>query len=157
MKVLIVEDDDISRKILIRILSQLGACDAVIDGAEAVEAFELAWEDNDPYDLLLMDIMMPEVDGQEALKHIRKIERQMGIRGNKEVKVIMLTALEDAHSVVEAFYRGGATSYLVKPIGAEQLMIELKKLNFLSADQEKYLMQGIGKINDQQSTGTDSR
>ncbi len=155
MKVLIAEDDDVSRKILIRILSQLGECDAVIDGAEAVEAFELAWEDNEPYDLLLLDIMMPEVDGQEALKRIRKIERQMGIRGNKEVNVIMLTALDDAHSVVEAFYRGGATSYLVKPIGTEQLLIELKKLDLLSADQEKHLLQDRGKENGRQSSSID--
>lgn len=157
MKVLIAEDDEISRKILMRILSQLGECDTVIDGTEAVEAFEVAWEDNEPYDLLILDIMMPEVDGQEALKSIRKIERQMGIRGNKEVKVIMLTALDDAHSVVEAFYRGGATSYLVKPIVTEQLLVELKKLNLLTTDQEECLLQGRGKTNGRQSTGTDSR
>ncbi|MBT8339029.1 MAG: response regulator [Desulfatitalea sp.] len=136
MKILIAEDDDISRKIIRTIVSRLGACDTVVDGAEAVEAFELAWEDGQPYDLILLDIMMPDVDGQEALKQIRQIERQMGIRGKQEVKVIMLTALDDPRSVVEAYYRGGANAYLVKPIDTEKLKAELKKLNLLPAGHE---------------------
>jgi len=155
MKVLIAEDDDISRKILTRILSRLGTCDSVVDGAEAVEAFELAWADGAPYDLVLLDIMMPEVDGQEAIKQIRKIERQMGIRGKKEVKVIMLTALDDPRSVVEAYYHGGATSYLVKPIGTEQLMIELKKLDLLTTEQEHLMLQWTGDADALQNTSID--
>lgn len=147
MKILIAEDDDISRKIITKILSNLGPCDSVVDGAEAIEAFELAWADNEPYDLIVLDIMMPEVDGQEAVKQIRKIERQMGIRGKKEVKVIMLTALDDPRSVVQAYYQGGATSYLVKPVGTEQLMTELKNLDLLTTDQERQLSQWKGNGN----------
>ncbi len=131
MKILIAEDDDISRMIIRKILERYGTCDTVVDGTEAVEAFKLAWSDEEPYDLIMLDIMMPDIDGQEALKQIRNIERQMGIRGSREVKVIMLTALEDAHSVINAFYRGGATSYLVKPIETEKLMAELKNLGLL--------------------------
>ncbi len=136
MKILIAEDDDISRMIIKKILSQFGTCDTVVDGAETIEAFKLAWEDETPYDLICLDIMMPDIDGQEALKQIRSLEKQMGIRGRKEVKVIMLTALDDPHSVIEAFYRGGATSYLVKPIEMDKLIKELKKLDLLTSDQE---------------------
>lgn len=136
MKILIAEDDDISRMIIRKILERLGSCDTVVDGAEAIDAFKLAWEDEDPYDLIMLDIMMPDIDGQEALKQIRNIERQMGVRGSKEVKVIMLTALDDAHSVVKAFYQSGATSYLVKPIETDKLMAELKGLGLVSPDAE---------------------
>ena len=134
MKILIAEDDAISRQIIHKILVRFGRCDAVVDGAEAVEAFKLAIEDGEPYDLICLDIMMPEVDGQVALKQIREIERRMEIRGEREVKVIMLTALDDAHSVVEAYYRGGATAYLVKPIEADKLMLELHRLGLNNAE-----------------------
>jgi len=154
MKILIAEDDDISRMIIRKILERLGTCDTVVDGAETIEAFKLAWADDDPYDLILLDIMMPDIDGQEALKEIRNVERQMGIRGSKEVKVIMLTALDDAHSVVEAYYRGGATSYLVKPIETEKLMTELKNLGLLNTGQKTLFDQEKGKDHGKENSGT---
>ncbi|MBI5895037.1 MAG: response regulator, partial [Desulfobacterales bacterium] len=87
--------------------------------------------------LICLDIMMPGVDGQAALKQIREFERQMETRGEREVKVIMLTALDDAHSVVEAYYRGGATAYLVKPIESNKLMMELQRLGLITAEQSQ--------------------
>lgn len=154
MKILIAEDDDISRMIIKKILERIGTCDTVVDGTETIEAFTLAWEDDAPYDLILLDIMMPDVDGQEALKEIRGIERQMGIRGSREVKVIMLTALEDPTSVVEAYYRGGATSYMVKPIETEKLMAELVNLGLLSEAQASLFRRQGEKENGTKDTGT---
>ena len=137
MRILIAEDDAISRRIIEKNLGRFGRCDSVVDGAEAVEAFKLAAEDGAPYDLICLDIMMPGVDGQAALKQIREIERQMGIRGPREVNMIMLTALNDPHSVVEAYYRGGATAYLVKPIEAEKLRFELRRLGLVAVEESK--------------------
>src|SRR6056297_3092176 len=96
-------------------------CDVVVDGGEAIEAFSMAWEENDPYQLILLDIMMPNVDGQTALKEIRAAEARMGVNGSDAVKVIMTTALEDPKNVVEAYYQGGADSYLVNPIDRAKL------------------------------------
>lgn len=126
MKTLIVEDDFISRKIMKELLAPLGECDIATDGAEAVQAFRLAHEEKRPYDLVCMDIMMPNMDGHEALERIREMERDMGVAASGEVKVIMTTALDDPRNVVEAFYRGGATSYLVKPITRQKLMKEIR-------------------------------
>lgn len=95
MKFLIVEDDFGSRKLIQALLRSYGQCDVVVDGNEGVEAFRLAWEENSPYDLVLLDIMMPKLDGQEALREIRHIEREIGVAPDDEVKVIMTTALED--------------------------------------------------------------
>lgn len=131
MKTLIVEDDFISRKIMMELLAPLGECDIAIDGEEAVQAFRLAHEEKRPYDLICMDIMMPNMDGTEALKLIRAAESAMGLMGAAEVKVVMTTALDDPKSVVEAFYRGGATSYLVKPITRQKLMQEIRSHGLL--------------------------
>ena len=131
MRILIAEDDKISRRILNAILKKYGDCDLVVDGAEAIRAYNLAWEDDLPYDLICLDIMMPNMDGHQALKKIRASERKRGIRGSQEVKVLMVTALSDPCSVFEAFYDGGATGYLVKPIISDTVVDELHKFGLL--------------------------
>lgn len=131
MKTLIVEDDFISRRIMKELLAPLGECDIAVDGAEAVQAFRLAHEERRPYDLVCMDLMMPNMDGHEALVRIREMERDMGMIGAGETKVIITTALDDPKNVVEAFYRGGATSYLVKPVTRQTLMQEIRSHGLL--------------------------
>ncbi len=131
MRVLIVEDDFTSRKLMQNILAPYGECDIAVNGKEAVEAFEEGLKNDNPYDLVCMDIMMPEMDGQEALKQIRSIEKNMGIRGPKEVKVVMTTALDDPKNVVEAYYKGGATSYIPKPIDRQLFVHLLRNLGLI--------------------------
>lgn len=130
MRVLIVDDDFISRRLLQKILSNYGDCDIAVDGAEAIKAFEIAWNEGKPYDLICMDIVMPNIDGQQALRKIRVIESERSIHRTHEVKVIMTTSLDDPESVSDAIYKGGATSYLIKPISKVSITNELKKLGF---------------------------
>ena len=132
MKTLIVEDDFVSRKLLKDIMQKYSDCDVVIDGKEAIQAFRLAWEDDQPYDLILMDIMMPRMDGKEAVKQIRAFEKEINVSGSKEVKIVMTTALGDPKTVFETYYQCGATSYLVKPLSKEKIFDELKKLKLNS-------------------------
>lgn len=128
MRFLIVDDEFICRKLLQVILSEHGECDTAVNGVEAVEAFQLAVDRNEPYDLICMDIMMPGMNGQEALERIRRLEKQIGVRQVDEVKVIMVTALGDPKSVIDAYYDGGATAYVVKPIEHRKLIEEIRKL-----------------------------
>lgn len=132
MKTLIVEDESTSLVILNELLSPFGECYTAVDGAEAIRAFRVALEENEPYDLICMDIMMPNIDGQQALKEIRKIETEKHVRNSDKVKVIMTTALEDQKNVIDAFYKGGAASYLVKPIDKKKLLDEIRKLELIS-------------------------
>ena len=132
MRVLIVEDDFISRRLLKTVLSAHADCDVAVNGEEAIQAYELALEEECPYDLICMDIMMPNVDGQQALEEIRRIEGERGLSGPKEVKVIMISALNDPKTVIEAYYHGGATSYLTKPIDAGKLLEEVRSLGLVS-------------------------
>lgn len=130
MKTLIVEDDFASRKLMQRYLSPFGECDIVVDGEEAVEAFELALMENEPYDLICLDIMLPKKDGQEVLQEIRDIEAKRNIVGNDATKVIMTTALGDAKNVLNAF-RSQCEGYLQKPVGREQILRELRELKLI--------------------------
>jgi len=128
MRILIVEDDSASRRVMQKILSEFGECHIAVDGNEAIEKYKKSWLNVEPYDLICMDIMMPNIDGHEALIEIRKIEKEMGLDSSREVKVIMTTALDDPKNVVQAFYKGGATSYIVKPIAKKKLLEEIGKL-----------------------------
>ncbi len=131
MKTLIVEDDFVSRRILKDILSPYGDCDIAIDGSEAIQAYRLAGEDKKSYDLICMDIMMPKMDGQEALMKIRELERAAGVKSRDEVKVIMISALDSPKTVFASYYQGGATSYIVKPISREKLIEEIGNFGLL--------------------------
>ncbi|MBF0452199.1 MAG: response regulator [Candidatus Magnetomorum sp.] len=131
MKILIVEDDFVCRQIMKDILKHYGDCDVVVDGEEAIQAFRLAWEDKTPYHLVFMDIMMPRVNGQEALKQIRVIEKENNVKGSEEVKVVMTTALNDPKTVFESYYQGGATSYLVKPLTKDIIIKQLQDFSLI--------------------------
>jgi len=130
MRALIVEDEFLSRKVLRSFLMTLFDVDIVVNGREAVEAFKLAHEENKPYSLILMDIMMPEVDGIEALNRIRTMEEKDDL--SPKAKVIMTTALDDPQTVLKTFYDGEASAYIVKPVVKDKLYKELKKLGLLN-------------------------
>lgn len=130
MKILIVEDDFGSRVLMKKLLSSYGNCDVVVDGEEAVSSFKMAWEEKKPYNLVMMDIMLPEIDGHEALQQIRKYEKTIGLSEQDRVKVIMTTALGDPKNVVTAYNKGEASSYIVKPVEISKLREEMTKLGF---------------------------
>ncbi|HAI10847.1 MAG TPA: response regulator [Phycisphaerales bacterium] len=133
MKILIAEDDFVSRKVLLGHLAQYGNCDVAIDGLEAVEAIGIALKAQTPYDLVFLDIMMPNMDGQEALTHIRQIELDHGIATGDGAKVVMSTALSDTHNVLKAF-NGQCEAYIVKPVTREKILNQLIDLELISRD-----------------------
>ncbi|MDD3172380.1 MAG: response regulator [Herbinix sp.] len=132
MRVLIAEDDFASRKFMMRFLSKYGECDVTVDGNEAVEAFKMALDSGEGYDLICMDVMMPAVDGFQALKLIREIEKDYNIPEDKKAKIIMTTALSEGKNVTKAFELG-CTAYAGKPIDRDKFENELRKLELIGS------------------------
>ncbi|MDR3632089.1 MAG: response regulator [Desulfocapsaceae bacterium] len=130
MKTLIVEDDFTSRLLLQELLKTYGQSHIAVTGGEAVEAVRIALGKNQPYDLICMDIMMPEMDGQQALREIRTLEEAHGIFSPKGSKIIMTTALTEMKDVMNA-YHNLCDAYLTKPIQKAILLEELKNLRLL--------------------------
>ena len=131
MRTLIVEDDFTSRLLLQTLLSCYGECHIAINGKEAVEAFRASQSNGQAYDLVCMDIMMPEMDGQEALRKIRDMEEAAGILSSSGVKIIMVTALDDVKNVTSSF-RSLCDAYLFKPVDTGQLLNQLKSLSLVA-------------------------
>ncbi len=132
MRILIAEDDFASRKFMLRFLSKYGECDVTVDGEEVVEAFTMALEANEGYDLVCLDIMMPVLDGYQALKKIRDIEKEKGIPEEKAAKIIMTTALNEGKNVTKAFELG-CTAYAGKPIDQQKFEKILIKLELIES------------------------
>ena len=130
MKILIAEDDFASRKFMLRFLSKYGECDVTVDGMEAVDAFTMALDADEGYDLVCLDIMMPELDGYQALKQIREYEKEKGISEEDGAKIIMTTALNEGRNVTKAFELG-CVAYAGKPIDQEKFENVLRKLNLI--------------------------
>ena len=127
MKMLIVEDDQSSRLLMKTYLTPLGKVDLAGDGYQALDAFRLAWEDGEPYDLICLDIMMPGIDGHAVLREIRAQEEEWEIFGRDGVKVIMTTAVSNGKDILEAF-RFQCESYLIKPVARQKLFEEIGNL-----------------------------
>lgn len=127
MRVLVVEDDFISRRLLCRYLEPHGECDVAVNGNEALCAFKQALSSAQFYDLVCLDIMMPGMDGQETLKRMRILEREAGIDAPRGVKVIMTSALEDQENVVAAF-NNSCDGYVVKPIEKRKFLETLQEI-----------------------------
>lgn len=130
MKTLIVEDDFTSRLLLQEILKNYGPFHIAVNGQEAVSAVRAALEANEQYDLICLDIMMPEMDGHEALKQIRNMEQAKGIYSQNGAKIMMVTALGDMKNATTAFYNL-CDVFLPKPIRKAKLIEELRKMNLI--------------------------
>ena len=133
MRILIAEDDFASRKFMMRFLQKYGECDVTVDGMEAVDAFLMALEAGEGYDLVCLDIMMPELDGYQALKAIRDIEKEKGIKDEDASKIIMTTALNEGRNVTKAFELG-CVAYAGKPIDQEKFESVLRKLGLIEEE-----------------------
>lgn len=130
MKILIVEDDYLCREVMRRYMENYGTCNIVVNGQEAIDAFKQSLIDQSPYDLICLDIMMPEVSGQDALKGIRQAETDVGIEGLSRTKIIMTTALADVDSVMTAF-RSDCDGYLVKPVTRDAIVKLFQQLKLV--------------------------
>ena len=127
MKILVVDDEFVSRNKAHKILSGFGDCAAAADGHEALEAFMAAHEDGSPYDVITIDIEMPGMDGVELLGRIRDWEKAHNILLGQGVITIMLTARGDAKSILPSF-RHGCEAYIIKPFTKEDIHRVLKEL-----------------------------
>jgi signal transduction histidine kinase/DNA-binding response OmpR family regulator/HPt (histidine-containing phosphotransfer) domain-containing protein len=124
-RILLAEDNSINRKVALNILSKFGfRADAVSNGEEAVEAFKTA-----EYDMILMDVQMPVMDGISAAKKIRAIERKLNLekkKKNRRITIVAMTASAmkgDRQICLDA----GMDDYLAKPVSLDALQDKIRK------------------------------
>lgn len=110
MRFLIIDDNQETLLLLEKIVSKYGECVTATNGNEALDHFKEAHTQNNPFHLILLDIMMPGMDGHEVLKTIRHLEMNE-FPSEKKAKIAMLTALGSPSSRF-ASYEEGCEYYL---------------------------------------------
>jgi two-component system chemotaxis response regulator CheY len=124
LRVLVVEDDFVCRVVLQGLLSKYGDCHIAVNGREAIEAFRAARLAGRGYDLICLDVSMPEMDGTQALEEIRAIEAADNVFLTR-VRVFMTTSARDMKTVFGSF-KLICDAYLIKPIDGHQLEEHLR-------------------------------
>ena len=132
MRTLIIDDDDANRKILSLFLTPLGHTDTAPSGDEGLILFKKSIDEKVFYDLVVLDIRMPGMDGITTLKNMRALENEQDVSGQETAKIVMMTAVTDKNVVVDAF-RQGCNAYVIKPLDREELLRQIKMLKLINA------------------------
>jgi Response regulators consisting of a CheY-like receiver domain and a winged-helix DNA-binding domain len=128
LSILIVDDNAVNLKVASLMLKKLGyQADLATNGIEAIEALE-----DQSYDIVLMDIQMPEMDGLEATKIIRQ-------RWHQNPKIIVVTSLNNYREIC---LEAGADDFLTKPLGIETLRAAIEYHNPILLS-DKYMSSGL--------------
>jgi len=131
MKSLIVDDDFTCSYIFQTLLSKYGQSDTVSNGLDAIEAYQTSLNKGTPYDLMIIDIMMPNMNGYEVLKNIRAIEAEKQISFPFNAKIILATGLDDIENrQLEQNLDEFSEAYLVKSNDHYALLEKLTLLGF---------------------------
>lgn len=131
MRILVVDDAQFMRNLLCIMLRNLGHCTQAADGREAFEAYKQAFLAKDPFELIFLDIAMPEMDGKETLAAIRKFEQEHGVTENKKAKILMITAFSNETHLYKSVK--DCQGCILKPITREKVR---EKLTLLGIPQE---------------------
>ncbi|MCD6459789.1 response regulator [bacterium] len=122
-KILVVDDHPGNRELIKEMLKDYAYCDVAADGDEAIDKYNLSLSDK-RYDLILLDIAMPGIDGLEFLKQLREKEEKFGIYVGKGTPVIMVTSYKEF--CYDAFNHG-CDDYVLKPMVPDELIGKIKK------------------------------
>lgn len=126
MKILVVDDELVSRKKMIKIISEFGRVDAVKNGKAAVSSVKTALEDRKLYDFITLDISMPDISGTEVLSTIRRLEDERGLSDEEKAKILMVTSHSDVETVKACV--GKCDGYVIKPFNKEVMVEKMKKI-----------------------------
>ena len=130
LRCLVVDDDVLGREMLTLNLEGFGICDQAVNGREALDKFA-ACLDSDPYDLIILDIVMPVMDGHEAALAIRRMEQERGVTPDKGVSIIVLSSLNTPQDIIQSYVSAQSAAHLIKPVKPEKLIKTLLQLELI--------------------------
>ncbi|MCA1946258.1 MAG: response regulator [Desulfovibrio sp.] len=129
MKILIVDDSPGQRALLRELFAPHGHCTEAEDGAAALELFGQALEAGAPFTLVVLDVLMPGLDGHATLARLKDLEHRHNVSPECSARCIMVSCLQTTASIMRAQYEAGADAYLVKPVHAELVEELLRSLD----------------------------
>jgi two-component system, chemotaxis family, chemotaxis protein CheY len=137
MRSLIVEDDLVCRQVLKKFLTVYGPCTAAVNGTEALALIAQATTRNEHFQLICLDIDMPDMTGHQVLTLIRTREDERQCPADQRVRVLMTSGHSQPEHVVLSFHNR-CDGFLVKPITAHKLAERLNPFGFAPLSEGDY-------------------
>jgi two-component system, chemotaxis family, chemotaxis protein CheY len=131
MKCLIVDDDILSRMALASMLQEVAECDEAAEGREALARISAGQAAGEPYDLVILDIGLPQMSGHDIAKRIREIEGKQ--QNCRKVPIITVSGRSSVADAIESFCNGQSAAFLPKPVCREGLFAVLAKIGLISS------------------------
>ena len=128
LKILIVEDSTSAQKQIKSILKPYAQCILATNGKIALEKVEEALKAEEPFDLIITDVIMPEMDGLSAAKRIRELEQSYAL-GKRQI-IIVLTVVQKPKNILQAQYECGADAYISKPYTRTNVLETINNCGF---------------------------
>ncbi|OGH02791.1 MAG: hypothetical protein A2557_02960 [Candidatus Lambdaproteobacteria bacterium RIFOXYD2_FULL_56_26] len=128
MRILVIDDEKHSADLLAKILSPWSTVEIALSGKEGLTLFTQGLDHQTPFDLVFLDIVMPDLNGHQVLEGIRRIEAQRNHR--EETPVVIATVKEDGHTILQSF-AAGAQHFFTKPYDRQAIFELLKEQGLL--------------------------
>ena len=135
MRILIVDDELVSRAKMKRIMSFYGQCDEAENGLQAIDRISQAQSSGDLYTLMTLDVNMPRMSGMQVLAKVREMEQDFQGQGNLSppMKIVMVTAMGDRETFSQSLF-SGCDDYLLKPFKPETIHRQMRILGLSCPD-----------------------
>jgi len=130
MKVLLLEDVRLIQKLITNFLGDLAVVDTAENGLSAMRMVQESIKKDERYDVIFLDVLIPDLNGLQVLKEIRKAEAENNIAPEKRSKIIMVSTITDENTVKKALAEG-CDGYIAKPFSKDRLLTELKSLKLI--------------------------
>ena len=128
MRILDIEDDFVCRRLLGSFLTEYGQVSTAVDGPDGLSTLWNATAECRPFDLVMLDVQMPGIDGLEVLRQVRAAERG---EGRAPTKVVITTA-SDRLQVVSEAYEALCDDYLTKPVRRANVLLTMERLGLVA-------------------------
>lgn len=130
LNILTVDDDEVTQFHASQLLLPLGPSRLACSGEDAVERVRQSIESGEAFDLILMDVIMPGLGGLKAVSEIVGLYNEHRVPLEKRPKIVMLSAVDERETQIDALYACGADVYLTKPLDEVTLRQALAGLGF---------------------------
>ena len=120
-RLMVVDDDMISRRKLGTILASRGTVEEFSNGKTAIMSFQQAWEEQIPFKLITLDITMPGMSGMEVLKEMRRIEGSF-LRDFRHKAIIVMVSASNNMNDVRSAISLDCNDYIIKPFDEEKIL-----------------------------------
>jgi len=127
MKVLIAGDESLTGEILQTFFAGYAEIVTACDGQDAVRTFTDGLQEKRPFDLVLLDIVMPVMDGRLSLRLMRSLETKLHAGQEKKTVIIVTSDLQSPQDMQQLFWEEDCTDFLLKPVFRDDLMAMLKR------------------------------